>query len=87
MRTPRHEGTAACRGRRFSVKKYVTHEGNRLTTVQGDLAGILTLAASRKTPADPGDGRVLTSLAAGGTQPSSAAGPFPSGGIKRQSNP
>ena len=65
MRAPRHEGTAACRGRRFSVKKYVTHEGNGLTTVQGDLAGILTLAAGKKTPADPGDGRVLLSLVAG----------------------
>ena len=65
MRTPRHEGTAACRERRFSVKKYVTHEGNGLTTVQGDLGGILTLAANRKTPADPGDERVLLSLVAG----------------------
>lgn len=33
--------------------------------LEGDLAGILTLAAGRKTPADPEDGRVLTSMVAG----------------------
>ena len=33
--------------------------------LEGDLAGILALAAGRKTPADPGDGRVLLSMVAG----------------------
>ena len=33
--------------------------------LEGDLAGILTLAAGRKTPADPEDERVLTSMVAG----------------------
>ncbi|MAN64405.1 MAG: hypothetical protein CMI60_20930 [Parvibaculum sp.] len=33
--------------------------------LEGDLAGILTLAAGRKTPAHPDDERVLTSLGAG----------------------
>ena len=33
--------------------------------LEGDLAGILTLAAGKQTPADPGDGRVLTSVVAG----------------------
>ena len=33
--------------------------------LEGDLAGILTLASGRKTPADPEDERVLTSMVAG----------------------
>ena len=33
--------------------------------LEGDLAGILSLAAGKKTPANPEDGRVLTSMVAG----------------------
>lgn len=33
--------------------------------LEGDLAGILTLAANRKTPTDPEDGRVLPTMVAG----------------------
>ena len=33
--------------------------------IQGDLAGILSLAAGKETPANPEDGRVLTSMVAG----------------------
>ena len=42
--------------------------------LEGGLAGILTLASGRKTPAGPGDGRVLTSLVAGaGFEPAQSA--------------
>ena len=40
-------------------------DGNVELWLEGDLAGILTLAAGRKTPADPGDERVLLSMVAG----------------------
>ena len=40
-------------------------DGKAELWLAGELAGILTLAAGKKTPADPGDGRVLTSLVAG----------------------
>ena len=40
-------------------------DGNVDLWLEGDLAGILTLAAGKKTPADPEDGRVLLSLVAG----------------------
>ena len=40
-------------------------DGSTDLRLEGDLAGILTLASGRKTPADPGDERVLTSMVAG----------------------
>ena len=40
-------------------------DGNAELWLKGDLAGILTPADRRKTPADPGDERVLPSLVAG----------------------